>query len=162
MMRDARTIKLLYTKGNMVQYSNSVQIMAYICGVILLPVYALGPLSMIYLSSNRIADGDWQTLIFLFFLCSALVYFCGKYFFLLVRFLRSLKFSFTFDSKGIVLCKNEQSSFYAWSDLKNSKEYANCQMYCLVDSNGEHLFSIWEYADNYQEFRDAALVHIGI
>ncbi len=146
----------------MVQHSKSVQIMAYICGAILLPIYALGPLSLVYLSSGRVSDGDWQTLAFLIALCIVMLYFGGKYFYLLVRFLKSLKVFFTYDSKGVLLVKNGYSKFYEWSELTNSKEYPNCQIYCLINSNGEHLFSIWEYATGYQEFRNVALEKIGI
>jgi len=154
--------RALYAKESMVQHSSSTKIMAYVCAVILLPVYSLGPLSMIYLSSKRIADGDWQTLLFLICICATLVYFCGKWFLLLLRFIKTLKVNFTFDSKGIVLTENGSSTFYPWSDLSNSKEYASCQIYCLIDSNGNHLFSIWEYADSYQEFREEAFEQIGI
>jgi len=117
---------------------------------------------MIYLSTNRIVDGDWQTLLFLMCICAALVYFCGKYFLLMLRFIKTLKVSFTFDSKGIVLLENGSSAFYPWSYLSKSKEYSSCQIYCLIDSSGNHLFSIWEYADSYQEFREIALEKIGI
>jgi len=152
----------LYAKESMVQHSSSTKIMAYICAVILLPVYTLGPLSMIYLSTKRIADGDWQTLLFLICICATLVYFCGKYFLLMLRFLKTLRVSFTFDSKGIVLQQDGSSTFYPWSDLSKSKEYGSCQIYCLIDSSGNHLFSIWKYADSYQEFREEAYEQIGI
>ncbi|MGY0623444.1 MAG: hypothetical protein ACW7DO_14375, partial [Paraglaciecola chathamensis] len=90
----------------MVQHSSLTQIMAYVCAVILLPVYVLGPLSMVYLSTGRIADGNWQNLLFLACICATLVYFCGKNFFLMFRFLKTIKVTFTFDSQGITLPEN--------------------------------------------------------
>ncbi|MGY0594546.1 MAG: hypothetical protein ACW7DP_12200 [Paraglaciecola chathamensis] len=146
----------------MVQHSSLTQIMAYVCAVILLPVYVLGPLSMVYLSTGRIADGNWQNLLFLACICATLVYFCGKNFFLMFRFLKTIKVTFTFDSQGITLLENGNSTFYLWCDLSKSKEYSSCQIYCLIAPSGKHLFSIWEYADNYQEFRAESLEKIGI
>lgn len=146
-------------KVKMVHHSKATKIIAYICAAILLPVYSLGPVSMIYLSSKRIGDGDWQTLLFLACICIALTYWGGRYFWLMLRFLGTLRFSFTFDATGIVLQSNNDSTFYPWNALAKSKEYGSCQIYCLITSDNRHLFSIWEYAENYKAFREEAMRH---
>ncbi|XQF90133.1 hypothetical protein ACOBV8_17105 [Pseudoalteromonas espejiana] len=85
-----------------------------------------------------------------------------KSMYLLVRFLKTLKLSFEFDENGIALNSENEVQHYAWDELKNSKDYPSCQVFCLLSKDGNHIFSIWEYAKNYSEFRKMALEKIGI
>lgn len=157
-----RTNKMLYDKEDMVQHSKKIRVVAYICAVILMPLYIGGPLSMIYLSAKRIPEADISTSMFLIAICGILTFVFGKFAYLMFRFLKTLKVSFTFDENGISLTNNGKTEVYSWSELEKSKEYTSCQIFCLIDSKGQHLFSVWEYADNYAEFRQMTAEKIGI
>jgi hypothetical protein len=146
----------------MVEHSKSIRVLAYICAVILLPIYAIGPMILIYTIALRISDSDWLTILFLFGIFAVLSFWGFRCFYLMVRFLRTLKVTFTYDKTGITLMKGGNVNFYNWSSLKNSKGYKDCQIFCLIDENNRHLVSIWEYAKNYHEFRHETLANIGI
>jgi len=157
----APVIGKLYAKVPMVQHSKKIRVLAYTCAVILMPVYIGSPLSMIYISANRIPEADVSTSIFLVVVCGVLTFVFGKFAYLMFRFLKSLKVSFTFNESGISLTNNGKTDVYSWRELEKSKEYASCQIFCLIDSKGQHLFSVWEYADNYAEFRQMTADQIG-
>jgi len=80
----------------------------------------------------------------------------------LIRFIKTIKGSFEFDENGICFNFQGSSHTYNWDELKNSKDYPSCQVFCLIDGSGNHLYSIWEYASNYSQFRKLALEKIGI
>ncbi|MEI8618484.1 hypothetical protein P4S63_19125 [Pseudoalteromonas sp. B193] len=60
--------------------------------------------------------------------------------FLLIRSLKTLNFSFEFDVNGISINSISGSQRYKWDELKNSKDYPSCQIFCLMDKDGNHLF----------------------
>ncbi|MBA6303073.1 hypothetical protein [Colwellia sp. MB02u-14] len=146
----------------MVNHSKSVQVLAYICGVILIPVYIFGPFALFYATYKSMGNPEMLVTVFIAVLSLALTYFGFKSLYLIIRFLKTLKVSFEFNAKGIVLNSSDCSNHYSWSDLESSKDYPSCQLFCLIDNKGNHLFSIWEYATNYLEFREVALEKIGI
>lgn len=117
---------------------------------------------MIYLSVERIPEADTATSLFLIGICSILTFVFGKFAYLMFRFLKTLNASFTFDSNGISLTNNGSTTVYSWNELDKSKEFTSCQIFCLIDSKDQHLFSVWEYADGYAEFRQMTAEHIGI
>ncbi|WP_215399177.1 hypothetical protein [Rheinheimera oceanensis] len=149
-------------KESMVEHSKATRVLAYICAVILLPVYVSGPIALILISGKRLSNADASTVFILAALVIGITYLCGKYFFLMVRFLRSLKTKMTYDDQGIALYKGSETKRYSWNDLKASREYASCQIFCLMDSSKTHLFSIWEYASGYREFRQKMYEEVGI
>lgn len=146
----------------MVEHSKTTRVLAYICAAILLPVYIAGPISLILLSGKRFSNADASTVILLAALCVGMTYLCGKYFYLMVRFLKNIKTKMTYDNEGIVLRKGTETKQYSWNDLRASHEYASCQIFCLMDLSQQHLFSIWEYASGYHEFRQKMHDEIGI
>jgi len=146
----------------MVEHSKTTRVLAYICAAILLPVYIIGPIALILMAGKRLSNADASTLFILAALVIGMTYLCGKYFFLMVRFLKSLKTKMTYDDQGIALYKGSETKRYSWSELKASREYASCQIFCLMDSSKMHLFSIWEYARGYREFRKKMYEEVGI
>jgi hypothetical protein len=154
--------RALYAKEIMVEHSKATRILAYVCALILLPVYVTGPISLIILTLKRFHIADKPTVIFLVFLSVGMTYLCGKYFYLLVRFIKTIKKKVTFDDNGVVIENNAQVQKYSWYELRASREYPSCQIFCLIDAGGQHLFSIWEYANGYREFRQKMHEEVGI
>lgn len=146
----------------MVVHSKSVQILAYICAVILIPVYIFGSLALFYVTYKSTLNPDVLVTLFIAVVSVVVSLFGYKSMYLLVRFLKTLKLSFEFDEKGIALHSENEVQYYSWDELKNSKDYPSCQVFCLLSKDGNHIFSIWEYAKNYSEFRKMALEKIGI
>lgn len=146
----------------MVIHSKSVQILAYICAVILIPVYTFGSLALFYATYKSTLNPDILVTLFIAVVSVVVSLFGYKSMFLLVRFLKTLKFSFEFNENGIALNSENEVQNYSWDELENSKDYPSCQVFCLISKDGNHIFSIWEYATNYTEFRKMALEKIGI
>ena len=149
-------------KVAMVSHSKSIQILAYFCAVILIPVYAFGSMALFYATYKSTLNPDILITLFITIVAIVVSFFGYKSMYLLIRFIKTIKGSFEFDENGI--CFNFQGSShpYSWDELKNSKDYPSCQVFCLIDSSGNHLYSIWEYASNYSQFRKLALEKIGI
>tara|TARA_Y100001934_G_scaffold246466_1_gene305534 strand:+ start:288 stop:1169 length:882 start_codon:yes stop_codon:yes gene_type:complete len=80
----------------------------------------------------------------------------------LARFISTINHKFHFDETGITLIRNADSFSYKWESLKHSKEYLDCQMFCLKEESGQHLVSIWVYARGYNYFREMAKEKLGI
>lgn len=146
----------------MVIHSKSVQILAYICAVILIPVYIFGSLALFYATYKSTLNSDILVTLFIAVVTIVVSSFGYKSMYLLVRFLKTLKLSFEFDENGIALNSENEIQHYSWEELKSSKDYPSCQIFCLITKDGNHIFSIWEYATNYSEFRKVALGKIGI
>lgn len=146
----------------MVEHSKATRILAYVCALLLLPVYVVAPISLIILTLKRFHSADKPTVIFLVLLSVGMTYLCGKYFYLLVRFIKTIKKKVTFDDIGVVIENDAQLQKYSWHELRTSREYPSCQIFCLIDAGGKHLFSIWEYANGYREFRQKIHKEVGI
>jgi len=146
----------------MVIHSKSIRIFAYVCAAVLIPVYICGSLALFYTTYKSIPHYDFLITLFIGVVSIAASFFGLKSMYLLVRFLKTLKLSLEFDENGIVLNSASSLQIYSWDALKNSKDYPSCQIFCLIDRDGNHLFSIWEYAANYDEFREMVLEKIDI
>ena len=146
----------------MVAHSKFVQILAYISAVILIPVYVFGSIALFYATYNSTLNPDVLITLFIATVAIVVSFFGYKSMYLLIRFIKTLKASFEFDENGICLNFQSNSQKYTWDALKNSKDYQSCQIFCLIDDSGNHLYSIWEYASNYSQFRKLALEKIGI
>ncbi|WP_158681404.1 hypothetical protein [Pseudoalteromonas sp. T1lg88] len=146
----------------MVKHSKNIQILAYVCALILLPGYSLGSIAICYITYKSWISQELYIAILLSAFSGFLIYFSVQNFYLLCRFIKTLKINLEFDHNGIILCENGANKSYSWNELKKSKAYPSCQIFCLIDVNGNHLFSIWEYAKNYSEFRKIALEKLGI
>jgi ABC-type multidrug transport system fused ATPase/permease subunit len=157
-----RLCKVLYARGIMVEHSKNTRILAYICAVILVPGFSIFPVTFIYLL-YKANDSEFNAKVaFILLLAFAVSYVSAKYLFLLIRFITTLKVTMTFDYNGIRVNKYEQIIFYSWEQLKNSKDYPNCQTFCLIDEQKRHIVSIWEYAANYSQFREVSNDKLGI
>jgi len=146
----------------MVIHSKFVRILAYVCAVILIPVYTFGSLALFYATYKSTLNTDFLVTLFIAVVSVVVSFFGYKSMYLLVRFLKTIKFHFEFDEIGIALDSENEVRNYTWDELRSSKDYPSCQVFCLIDRGGNHLFSIWEYAKNYGEFRKMALEKIGI
>lgn len=161
-LSDQPLSKAFYAKEIMVEHSKATRILAYVCAFMLLPVYVAGPISLIILTLKRFHITDRPTVIFLVFLSVGMTYLCGKYFYLLVRFIKTIKKKVTFDDNGVLIEHDTQAKKYSWYELRASREYPSCQIFCLIDAGGQHLFSIWEYANGYREFRQKIHEKVGV
>ncbi len=157
-----RLSEALYARGNMVEHSKNTRILAYICAAILVPGFSVFPVTFIYFLFEANESEFNAKVAILLLLVFAVSYMSGKYLFLLVRFISTLKVTLTFDNNGIQANKNEKIVFYSWEQLKNSKDYPSCQTFCLIDEQKRHIVSLWEYATNYPQFREVAHDKLGI
>ncbi|MBA6339363.1 hypothetical protein H4J57_19450 [Colwellia sp. BRX8-7] len=146
----------------MVSHSKFIQILAYVCAVILIPVYVFGSIALFYATYKSTLNPDILITLFIAVLAIVVSFFGYKSMYLLIRFIKTIKGSFEFDENGICLNFQSNSQKYTWDELENSKDYPSCQIFCLIDDSGNHLYSIWEYASNYSQFRKLALEKIGI
>ena len=148
----------------MVYHSKLTRIFAYICAVIIVAVLVSGMWAAIYLTlvyfgciqSNLHSNG-----LLLFIVYTALIY-MGRVIYLLIRFLKTLRGKLIYDSIGVSFELNRESTYLEWQALTKSKAYADCQIFVLFDNDGKHIFSIWELATGYGEFRDAFTKNCGI
>jgi len=145
-----------------VEHSFSVKFLAYICAVILLPVFIVGPFAYPYLMITNDVRYELGALSFLILICAVLAFCCIKSFYLMIRFFNTLNYKIEYDEDGIILYKNTFIAKFKWNELAKSKEYRSCQIFSLIDGNGKHLFSIWEYASNYNDFRQEIRLKTGI
>lgn len=146
----------------MVYHSKLTQLLAYICAVLLIPVYVSGPFIVLYLAVFKHSVAQWYVIVLLLLFLSYVSYIGVRNLCLLVHFIRYIKRRIEFDENGIKLIENSDSEYFLWEQLIGSKEYSDCQIFCLIDSQGNHLFSTWEYAQNYKKFREFAYSKIGI
>lgn len=147
---------------DMVEHSKPTRIMAYCCAAVLLPAYTLGPIFLIYQVSFKFASFNWVTNLFLLAVFWVLSFWGCRSFYLMIRFLSTIKASLSYDENAVTLHRNGKISVYRWDQLKNSRPYKDCQILCLIDEKNNYLCSIWEYAKNYQQFRKTAHEAIGI
>jgi hypothetical protein len=135
---------------------------AYICAIILIPLFGLSPVFLGWMFYPRFADADLSTIAFMVVITLIFWAWFWRNLFLFVRFLKTLSVECELQGDGVVVKDRGNKSFYRWESLSKSKEYADCQIFCLVTSDGNHLFSIWEYANGYGAIRAEAKERIGI
>jgi len=147
----------LCAKMNMVYHTKFTQVVAAICGIVFAAilvggVYATVALTLIYFGvfESELHSNQWILIIiyisFLYLL---------RVIFLFWRFIKTIKGKLEFDASGVIFEDNGNKTAYAWSDLVNSKEHADCQIFVLLNNRKEHIFTIWELASGYKEFRNA-------
>ena len=146
----------------MVEHSNLTKKLAYICSLILSPLFLFGSVGYPYIMITNDVIYELWPLIILILISIGLAFYCLRVFYLLMRHIKTLNHKFEYDEAGIILYSNSKVSKFDWSKLKNSKGYADCQIFCLIDESGNHLMSVWEYASNYREFREVVAKKLGI
>ncbi|UAA40326.1 hypothetical protein KIH87_08325 [Paraneptunicella aestuarii] len=146
----------------MVEHSKIVKLLAYTCGVLLIPAFLGGAVAIPYIMLTNDVKYELWPLVFLTFLSIGIAIYFIRNFYLLVRFIGTINHKFEFDENGITMLRDSQAFHLKWEALKRSKEYKDCQIFCLVDESGKHLISVWEYASNYSYFREMAKEKLGI
>ena len=146
----------------MVEHSQIVKLFAYFCGLLLIPIFLGGAVALPYIMLTNNVRYELWPLITLTFLSIVIAIYLIRNIYLLARFISTINHKFHFDETGITLFRNTDSCHFNWESLKQSKEYIDCQIFCLKEESGEHLVSVWEYARNYSYFREIAKKKLGI
>lgn len=146
----------------MVEHSKIVKILAYLCGLLLIPIFLGGAVAFPYIMLTNDVKYELWPLVTLTFLSIGIAIYFIRNFYLLARFISTINHKFDFDETGITLFRNADVCHCRWESLKHSKEYKDCQIFCLIEESGEHLISVWEYARNYSYFREMAQEKLGI
>lgn len=146
----------------MIYHSRNTRILAYICAIILIPLFGLSPIFLGYMFYPRLANADIPTIAFMIIITLVVWAWLWRNLFLFLRFLKTLSVECELQGEGVVIDNKGVKSYYPWKTLSRSKEYADCQIFCLVTSEGNHLLSIWEYAYGYGAIRAEAKERIGI
>lgn len=140
----------------MVEHSKIVKLFAYLCGLSLIPLFLGGAVAFPYIMLTNDVKYEIWPLVILTFLSIVIAIYLIRNSYLLVRFISTINYKFYFDETGIKLFRNADSLHFKWESLKLSKEYLDCQIFCLKEESGQHLISVWEYARNYKSFREMA------
>ena len=142
---------------NTVYHSKLTQIVACICGAIIFLVvvggiYAVASLTLIYFGviESKLHSNEWLLLI----VYGSFVY-CCRVAYLFYRFFKTLKGIIKYDIEKVRFELNGQTTTFQWKELARSREYADCQIFTLFDSHKAHIFTIWEFASGYEQFREA-------
>lgn len=147
----------------MVYHSKLTQVVAAICGIIigcivLSGLYAVSSLTLIYLG---LIDSNLHSNAWLLIIVYGCFFYCCRVMYLFIRFFRTIAGKISFDSENVYFELGNKSQTFKWKDLTNSKAHADCQIFCLFDNDKRHIFSIWELANGYKEFRESFVVANG-
>jgi hypothetical protein len=147
----------------MTYHSSLTRIIAYICAVIFLGILLSGGYAVVYFTliyfgviDSELHSSGWLLLIiygsFLYVL---------RVCYLFQRFMKTLNGKLNYDSLGVTFKLGEISNSYTWKDISLSKGHADCQIFVVFGPNGEHVFTAWELATGYQDFRKAFQENVG-
>jgi hypothetical protein len=140
-----------------VYHTKFTQVIAGVCGVLFAAIliggiYATVGLTLIYfgLIDSKLHANEWILLIiyisFLYLL---------RVIFLFWRFAKTIKGKLEYTSAGVIFELDGNKTTFEWKDLTKSKEHADCQIFVLLNDKREHIFTIWELANGYKDFRNA-------
>jgi hypothetical protein len=147
----------LCATDNITYHSKAIRILAYFCGFILLPLFAFGVVLPFYFLAIYfgVVHSDLHANEVLILLFSFIGLYFVRCFFLLYRFLTTLKVSLNYDENGISLMNGNDKVFFPWEELSGSKDHRDCQIFSVIGPDKQHIVSLWDYATNIQNFREA-------
>ena len=132
------------------------------CGLLLFPLFLCGVAFPFYLLAVYLdlIPSELDSNITLLLILFPIGLYCARNFFLLYRFLTTLKYSIEYDSSGITLSKSGEVMKFAWKDIAIYKKHIDCEILCIFGPDGRHVISLWNYATNLREFKEVYFNHV--